>query len=41
MTATLDNQYKDNNHVLVCRQNTVLSTKVLVDLYNRFNLLAE
>jgi len=32
MTATLDNQYKDNNQLLDCRQNTVLSTKVLVDL---------
>jgi hypothetical protein len=41
MAATLDNQLKDNNDRIVRRRNKVISTKVPVDLHNRFNLLAE
>jgi hypothetical protein len=39
--AKLDNRFKDNNSRVVRRQSEVLSTKVSVDLHNRFNLLAE
>lgn len=41
MVTTLDNQLKDNNDRIVRRQNKVISTKVPVDLHNRFNLLDE
>jgi hypothetical protein len=41
MAATLDNQLKNNNDRIVRRRNKVISTKVPVDLHNRFNLLAE
>jgi hypothetical protein len=35
-----DNQTNDNNRI-IRRRNKVLSTKLPVDLHNRFNLLAE
>jgi hypothetical protein len=41
MAATLDSQHKDDNDRLVRRRNKVLSTKIPVDLHNRFSLLAE
>jgi hypothetical protein len=42
MAAGLDSQPKSyNNRIVRRRQNKVLSTKVPVDLHNRFNLLAE
>jgi hypothetical protein len=41
MAATLNSQHNDDNDRLVRRRNKVLSTKVPVDLHNRFNLLAE
>ena len=41
MAATFDSQYKDDNDGIVRRRNKVLSTKIPVDLHNRFSLLAE
>jgi hypothetical protein len=41
MAAILDSRHKSNNDRIVRRRNKVLSTKVPVDLHNRFNLLAE
>jgi hypothetical protein len=41
LAAKLDNRFKDNNSRVVRRQSEVLSTKVSVDLHNRFNLLTE
>jgi hypothetical protein len=42
MAARLNSQHNDDNDRLVRRrQNKVLSTKVPVDLHDRFNLLAE
>jgi hypothetical protein len=40
LDARLDNPSKYNNSI-VRRRNKVLSTKVSVDLHNRFDLLAE
>jgi hypothetical protein len=40
LAAKLDNQCNGSNRI-VRRRNKVLSTKVSVDLHNRFNLLAE
>jgi hypothetical protein len=40
LDARLDNQSKDSDDQ-VRRRNKVLSTKVSIDLHNRFNLLAE
>ena len=42
LLATIeDNQFKHSDSHAVRRRNKVLSTKVSVDLHNRFNLLAE
>jgi hypothetical protein len=42
VAATIDNQlYDDNDRRVRRRRNKVLSTKVSVDLHDRFNLLAE
>ena len=41
LAARLDSQAMDDNDRIVCRQSKVISTKVSVDLHNRFNLLAE
>jgi hypothetical protein len=41
MAVSLDSQHKDDNDRIVHRRNKVLSTKVSVELHNRFNLLAE
>jgi predicted DNA-binding protein len=41
LAARLDNPSKDSDDHVVRRRNKVLSTKVSVDLHNRFNLLAE
>jgi predicted DNA-binding protein len=41
LATRLDNQYKINADRIVRRRNKVLSTKVSVDLHNRFSLLAE
>jgi hypothetical protein len=42
LAARLDNRSKDSNDShIVRRRNKVLSTKVSVDLHNRFSLLAE
>jgi hypothetical protein len=35
------NKFKDSDDHIVRRRNKVLSTKVSVDLHNRFSLLAE
>jgi predicted DNA-binding protein len=39
--AAPDNPLNDSNDQIIRRRNKVLSTKVSVDLHNRFNLLAE
>ena len=41
LAARLDSQVMDDNDRIICRQSKVISTKVSVDLHNRFNLLAE
>jgi hypothetical protein len=42
LAATEDNQFNHSDSHAVCRRrNKVLSTKVSVDLHNRFSLLAE
>lgn len=41
MAATPDNPLNDSNDLIIRRRNKVLSTKVSVDLHDRFNLLAE
>ncbi|MGC2381787.1 MAG: hypothetical protein WA631_01610, partial [Nitrososphaeraceae archaeon] len=41
LAAALDNQIKDDNDRIVRRRNKVISTKVSIDLHNRFNLLAD
>jgi hypothetical protein len=41
LAARLDSQVMDDNDRIICRQSKVISTKVSVDLPNRFNLLAE
>jgi hypothetical protein len=41
LAAIQDNRSKDNDSHVVRRRNKVLSTKVSVDLHNRFSLLAE
>jgi len=41
LAARIDSQVMDDNDRIICRQSKVISTKVSVDLPNRFNLLAE
>ena len=41
LAAIEDNQFNHSDSHVVRRRNKVLSTKVSVDLHNRFNLLAE
>ena len=41
LAAIEDRQFKHSDSHAVRRRNKVLSTKVSVDLHNRFNLLAE
>jgi hypothetical protein len=41
LAATPDNPLNDSNDLIIRRRNKVLSTKVSVDLHDRFNLLAE
>ena len=41
LAAIEDNQFNHSDSHAVRRRNKVLSTKVSVDLHNRFNLLAE
>lgn len=41
LAARLDSQVMDDNDRIICRQSKVISTKISVDLHNRFNLLAE
>ena len=41
LAARLDSQVMDDNDRIICRQSKVISTKVSVDLHNRFNLLSE
>jgi predicted DNA-binding protein len=41
LAARFDNPFKDNDDHVVRRRNKLLSTKVSVDLHNRFSLLAE
>jgi len=41
LAATPDNPLNDSNDQIIRRRNKVLSTKVSIDLHNRFNLLAE
>jgi hypothetical protein len=41
LAATPYNPLNDSNDQIIRRRNKVLSTKVSVDLHDRFNLLAE
>lgn len=41
LAARLDSQVMDDNDRIICRQSKVISTKVSVDIPNRFSLLAE
>jgi hypothetical protein len=41
LATRLDNPSKDSDDHVVRRRNKVLSTKVSIDLHNRFSLLAE